>query len=115
MLNDIRSFRNNIISCAEKELRQDLKGSTGRPKKLTQRVKRNIINTVYDSPQSSTRELALQVEKDLGSCVSHETIRNLLERHTNSSRVARKKSLLSVQNVGQRLRFATKHVLLPLE
>ena len=37
----------NIISRAEKEVRLDLKGSTGRPKKVTQRVERKIIRTVY--------------------------------------------------------------------
>ena len=36
----------NIISCAEKEGRLDLKGSTGRPKKVTQRFERKIIKTV---------------------------------------------------------------------
>ena len=41
---------------------------------MTHRIERKIINTVYDSPQSSTRELALQVEKDLGLRVSHETM-----------------------------------------
>ena len=55
----------NIISRAEKEGRLDLKGSTGRPKKVTQRVERKIIKTVYDSPQSSTRELTLQMKKRL--------------------------------------------------
>ena len=55
----------NIISRAEKEERLDLKGSTGRPKEVTQRVERKIIKTVYDSPQSSTRGLIFQVKKDL--------------------------------------------------
>ena len=54
----------NMISRAEKEGRLDLKGSTGRPKKVTQRVERNIIKIVYDSSQFSTRGLALQLEKD---------------------------------------------------
>ena len=44
----IRTVHN--ISRAKKEGRQDLKGSTGRPKKVTQRVERIIINIVYDSP-----------------------------------------------------------------
>ena len=41
------------------------------------------------------RGLALQAEKDLGLRVCHETIRNVLEKHKSSSRVARKKPLLS--------------------
>ena len=43
---------NNIISRAEKEGRLDLKGSSSRPKKVTQRDERKIIKTVYDSPQA---------------------------------------------------------------
>ena len=69
----------NIISRAEREWRLDLKGSTGRPKKATQRVERKIIKTVYDSPQSRTRGLALQLEKDLRLRISLETNRNVLE------------------------------------
>lgn len=103
----------NIISRAEKEGRLDLKGSTGRPKKVTQRVERKIIRTVYDNPQSSTRKLALQVEKDFQLRVSHTTIRNVLLKHKYSSRVARKKPLLSAQNIEKRLRFATEQVSLP--
>ena len=80
-----------------------------------QRVERKTIKTVYDSPQSSTRGLALQVKKDLGLRVCHETIRNVLEKHKYSSRVARKKPLLSAQNVENRFRFATEHVSLSPE
>ena len=79
----------NIISRAEKEGRLDLKGSTDRPKKVKQRVERKIIKTIYYSPQSSTGGLPHQVQKDLGLRVSHETIRNVFEKHKYSSRVAR--------------------------
>ena len=88
---------------AEKEGRLDIKGSTGRPNNVTQRVESKMIKTVYDSPQSSTRGLAFQVEKNLGLRSSHDTIRNVLEKHKYSSRVARKKPLLSAQNVEKRL------------
>ena len=99
-----------VYNKTEKEGRLDIKGSTGRPKKMTQRVERKINKTVYDSQQSCTRGLALQVEKDLVLHISHETIRNVLEKHKYSSRVARKKPLLSAQNVEKRLRFAIEHV-----
>ena len=69
-----------IISRAEKEGRLDLRASTGKPKNETQRVERKITKTVYDSPQTSMRRFALQVEKDLGLGISHETIRNVLEK-----------------------------------
>ena len=73
-------LENHKYSSASDQIR-----ATGRPK----RVERKIMKTVYDNPQSSTRGLALQVEKDLGLRVSHETIRKVLENHKYSSRVAR--------------------------
>ena len=105
----------SIICHAEKEARLDLKGSTCRQKKVTQRVEWKIIRTVYDTPQSSTRGLALQVKKYLGLRVSHETIRNVLEKHKYSSRVSRKNPLLLAQNVESKLGFATEHVSLSPE
>ena len=71
----------NIISRAEKEGRLDLKGPTVRPKQVTQRVERKIITTVYDNPQSTTRGLVLLVEKDFWLHASHETLRNVLQKH----------------------------------
>ena len=65
--------------------------------------------------QSNTRVLALEVEKGLGFRVSHETIRNVLEKHKYYSRVTREKPLLSAQNVEKRLRFATEQMSLPPE
>ena len=46
----------NIISRAEKEGPLDLKGSTGWPKKVTQRVERKTIETLfqYESITSSS-------------------------------------------------------------
>ena len=44
------------------------------------------------------------------SSVSHGTIRNVLEKYKCFTRVARKKPLLSIQNVEKRLRFAIEHV-----
>ena len=88
----------NIISRSEKEGRLDLKGSTCRPKKVTQRVERKVIGTVYNNPQSSTntRGLALKVRKDFELCASHETVRNVLQ-NTNILQ-----DLLSAQNVKKR-------------
>ena len=45
----------NIIPRAEEEGWLDLKGSTGRPKKVRQRFERKIVKAVYDIPQSSVR------------------------------------------------------------
>ena len=107
--------RLNIISRAAKEGRLDLKASTSTPKKMTQWVERKIIRTVYNNPPFCTRGLALQVEKDFGLRASHETIRNVLQKHKSSLRMDRKKTLLSAQNVEKKLRFATEYITLPPE
>ena len=66
-----------IISRAESEGRLDLKGSTGRSKKVLQRVERKIIRTVYDNSQSSTRG---------GVEDFHETISNILQKFQMTKR-----------------------------
>ena len=63
--------------------------------------------------QSSTRGSALQVEKHSGLHVSHETKSNVLQKHKYSSRLARKKPLLSAQNVEKRLGFANEFISFP--
>ena len=50
----------NITSRVKKEgLKEVLKGSTGRSKKVTQRVERKSSKTVCDIPQASIRISAL--------------------------------------------------------
>ena len=61
------------------------------------------------------RGLALQVEKVSGLSIPHEIISNVLQKHKNSSRLARKKLLLLVQKVEKRLRFAIEYISLPPE
>ncbi|KAM7344847.1 uncharacterized protein ACRADG_011408 isoform 2-T2 [Cochliomyia hominivorax] len=79
----------NIISRAEREGRFESKRSSGCPKKLNGHMERNIIKIVCNNPKFSTRRLALQVEKEYGVRVSHETIRNVLQRYRYSTGVAR--------------------------
>ena len=73
------------------------------------------IKTVDNIISRAEKEGRLDLKESTGLRVSHETIRNVLENHKYSSRVARKKSLLSAQNAEKSLRFATEHVSLPPE
>ena len=57
----------------------------------------------------------MEKKTPLGLRVSHESIRNVLKKHKYSSRVARKKPLLSAQNVKKILRFAIDYISLPPE
>ena len=78
-------------------------------RQIWQRIHRYVfISYVYDSPQSIAKGFAL--EKGLGLRNSHGTIRNVLEKHKYSLRVARKKPLLSAQNVEKILRCTTEQV-----
>ena len=76
-------------------------------------VERKIfIKTVNDSPQSSIRGLAFQVDKYLGLRVSHETIRNVLEntnilQKTPAISTKRRKEII----LCYRTRFAASGVL----
>ena len=70
---------------------------------------------LYVSGMTYSLTWTLQMEIDFGLRISHKTIRYVLEKHKYISRVARKKPVLSAQNVEKRLRFATKHVSLSPE
>lgn len=105
----------NIINRAEKEDRIHLRCSQGRPNKLTPREVRKIIRKIDENPYTSTRSLAVELEKDCGVQISHETVRKVLLEHKYSSRVARKKPLLSTFNINKRFSFAKEHVLYPIE
>ena len=78
-----------------------------------QGAERKIIKTGYDSPQSRTRGLAFQIEKDLGLRVYHETIRNVVKNTSILQEWLLKKTLLSAKNVKKRLRFAIDYISLP--
>ena len=79
------------------------------------RVERKIIRIVFDKPQTSKRELALQAEIYFGWHASYETLRNVLQIHKYSSRVDRKKFVLFAHDVEKSLRYANEYISLPPE
>ena len=100
----------NIINRAEKEERLELKNSTGRKQKVLRRHEKIIIRSVDNNPHMSTRMLAKQLKNDCNLNVSHETVRKVLLKHKYSSRIARKKPLLSSTNIEKRVNFATSYI-----
>lgn len=100
----------NIIKRAEKENRLHLNNSTGRPPKLNRRDQSKILKKIEDNPQTSLRQLALNIKNDCHKEVSHETVRKVLKIHKYSSHVARKKPLLSAVNIEKRLNFSIANV-----
>ncbi|XP_046868443.1 uncharacterized protein LOC124460893 [Drosophila willistoni] len=65
------------------------------------------MRKIDQNPQISVRSLAKELHDECDLVVSHETVRQAILRHKYSSRVARKKPLLSAVNVEKRLTFAT--------
>nr|AAA88882.1 Tc1-like transposase [Drosophila virilis]CAA89219.1 Tc1-like transposase [Drosophila virilis] len=105
----------NIINRAEKENRLELKHSGGRPAKLSRRDHSKILKQINENPQTSLRQLALDLKNDCNKTVSHETVRKVLKMHKYSSQIARKKPLLSAVNIQRRLNFSITNVNKPAE
>lgn len=105
----------NIINRAEKENRLELRNSGGRPRKLSRRDESEILRAVIEKPQISLRQLATDIKTNCNKQVSHETIRQVLHKNKYSSRIARKKPLLSEINLHKRLTFALHHIAQPAE
>lgn len=100
----------NILNRAKNENRLEPKPTSGRPRKISDRAERVLLRKVDKTPQISTRTLASELKEECGVVVSHETIRQVMKKNKYTSRVARKKPLLSAQNIEKRLSFATLHI-----
>jgi len=105
----------NIINRAEIQNRLHLNNSPGRPPKLTRRDHSKILKNINNNPQTTLRQLALDLKNDCNKTVSHETIRKVLNTHKYSSHVARKKPLLSAINIDRRLKFSIANANRPAE
>lgn len=101
----------NVLSRAKNEGRLETKSGGGRKRKIDRRADRVIMRKDNPNPQISVRTLA----KELDLVVSHETVRQVILRHEYSSRVARKKPLLSSVNVEKRFTFAVNMISKPAE
>lgn len=100
----------NILNRAKKEDRLQPRLASGRPRKISERTERVLLRKVDGNPQISTRRLASELQKECGIAVSHETIRQVIKRNQYTSRVARKKPLLSSENIEKRLKFSRKYI-----
>jgi len=105
----------NIINRAEKQNRLHLNNSPGRPPKLTRRDHSKILKNINNNPQTTLRQLALDLKNDCNKTVSHETIRKVLNTHKYSSHVARKSPLLSAINIDRQLKFSIANANRPAE
>lgn len=83
---------------------------TGRPRKLTAREETNIIRKIKKNPKTTSTELAAECLEELGKEIHPKTVRRTLQLAGYSSRIARKKPLISKVNKTKRLNFAKEYI-----
>lgn len=105
----------NVINRAENEGRLELKRGDGPVPKINKRVERIMLRKINTNPQISTRKLAKELLEECDIVVSHETVRQTLIKNKYSSRVARKKPLLSTRNIEKRYSFALNYISQPVD
>ncbi|GFX37681.1 HTH_Tnp_Tc3_2 domain-containing protein [Trichonephila clavipes] len=87
------------------------KSGRGRKSMLSDVAKRKVLKDIRIDPKLSVVKLAAETSRIIGRCVSAETVRNLIRHAGYSSRVARKKPFISLQNQEKRLEFTKTHQL----
>ncbi|GFV49360.1 transposable element Tc1 transposase [Trichonephila clavipes] len=83
----------------------------GRESILSDVAKRKVLKDIKIDPKLSAVKLAAETSRIMDRSVSAETVRNMIRHAGYSSRVARKKPFISLQNQKKRLEFAKTHQL----
>ncbi|GFT18178.1 HTH_Tnp_Tc3_2 domain-containing protein [Trichonephila clavipes] len=87
------------------------KSGRGRKSILSDVAKRKVLKDIKIDPKLSAVKLAAETSRIMGRSVSAETVRNMIRHAGYSSRVARKKPFISLQNQKKCLEFAKTHQL----
>ncbi|GFU89245.1 transposable element Tc1 transposase [Trichonephila clavipes] len=87
------------------------KSGRGRKSNLSDVAKRKVLKDIKIDPKLSVVKLAAETSRIMGRSVSAETVRNVIRHAGYSSRVARKKPFISLQNQKKRLEFTKTHQL----
>ncbi|GFY09625.1 transposable element Tcb1 transposase [Trichonephila clavipes] len=87
------------------------KSGRGRKSILSDVAKREVLKDINIDPKLSAVKLAAETSRIMGRSVSAETVRNMIRHAGYSSRVARKKPFISLQNQKKHLEFAKTHQL----
>ncbi|GFW18041.1 HTH_Tnp_Tc3_2 domain-containing protein [Trichonephila clavipes] len=102
---------NKIIGRFKSDGLIENKSGRGRKSILSDVAKRNVLKDIKIDPKLSAVKLAAETSRIMGRSVSAETVRNVIRHAGYSSRVARKKPFISLQNQKKRLEFAKTHQL----
>lgn len=81
----------------------------GRPTKLNQVIKRNIIRKITSGKCDTATETAKKLQESMNINVNAQTIRNALKSYGLQAKHKVKKPAISVKNQKKRLEFAKKH------
>lgn len=82
---------------------------SGRPSKVTDRLRTSIVRQIKVNPTISATKIAANVTGTLGVELCAQTVRNVLNASGYHGRTARKKPLISKANKTKRMNFATIH------
>ncbi|GFT68091.1 transposable element Tc1 transposase [Trichonephila clavipes] len=88
-----------------------IKPQRGRKSIPSDVAKRKVLKDIKIDPKLSAVKLAAETSRIMGRSVSAETVRNVIRHAGYSSRVARKKPFISLQNQKKHLEFAKTHQL----
>lgn len=83
---------------------------SGRPKKLTNKEERSVVNCIKKNPRTTSSELAAGICEQFGKTVSTKTVRNIIHKAGYFSRIPRPKPFISKVNKAKRLEFANRYV-----
>ncbi|XP_053946636.1 uncharacterized protein LOC128855611 [Anastrepha ludens] len=78
----------------------------GRPRKLTERERAQVIRKVKRDPKITSSQVAAEVKAEIGKYVHFKTVQRVLHEAGYNSRVARRKPLTSAINQKKRLEYA---------
>ncbi|GFX94177.1 transposable element Tc1 transposase [Trichonephila clavipes] len=115
---EIAKFIGRSHSCVQKIIGRfkndgliENKSGRGRKSILSDVAKRKVLKDIKIDPKLSAVKLAAETSRIMGRSVSAETVRNVIRHAGYSSRVARKKPFISLQNHKKGLEFAKTHQL----
>ncbi|GFV48494.1 HTH_Tnp_Tc3_2 domain-containing protein [Trichonephila clavipes] len=110
--------RETSIDCVQKIIGRfksdgliENKSGRGRKSILRDVAKRKVSKDIKIDPKLSVFKLAAETSRIMGRIVSAETVRNMIRHAGYSSRVAKKKPFISLQNQKKRLEFTKTHQL----
>ncbi|XP_066154682.1 uncharacterized protein [Euwallacea fornicatus] len=86
------------------------KPRSGRPKKLSAREERKVVNKIKLNPRTSASEIASILRVENEKDVSSKTVRRTFHRAGYRARVARKKPYISKATKKKRLNFAKEYI-----